>query len=323
MFFQLGESGKLQQDIIVRNYKTEDYGDLIQAGYHFSTTLLGISFKLKKKILETLEQLELRLLVAYSLDEKKAVGLVTLKEINRNLWGIWDIFVSPTHRGRRISSLLYQASYDFLRKRGVRKAVGSVEIANMASIRSIERNWDGFLSQRFYKYSGKTPNIRNILQKGLAIRHFSSSDGSSLFKIYKQCTGKDWRSFLEVNTDNFLDRFIQYPCYTGLLKLLVRKEMLIAEKKGLTMGYVLVCAPRPSLRKTPVRLYFFLSNKLSTIEAIAFTSEILKLMLRRGFSNVHLYSINIDEPRSREIVNELSAKFGFTVSQNLVTVKKL
>lgn len=313
----------MQQNIIVRDYKTGDYRDLVQAGYPFSTTLLGISSRLKKKILTTAEQLERRCFVAYSLDGRKAVGIVTLKEINRNLWGIWDIFVSPTHRGQRISSLLYQTSYAFLRKRGVRKAVGSVEIVNTASIKSIERNWDGFLSQSFFKCSGKILNIQNTWQKELVIRNFRSSDRNSLFRIYKQCADKEWRSFLEIDADNFLDRFIQYPCGKGLLKLFIRRERLIAEKDGFIIGYVLVSAPQPPPRKNPVRLYFFLTNKLSTMEPIVFISEILRVMLKRGFRNVHLYLISIDEQRSREMTNELSTKFGFAVSQNLVTVKKL
>jgi len=164
--------------------------------------------------------------------------------------------------------------------------------------------------------------MQNKWQKGLVIRSLRSYDEKSLFKIYLQCTRRDWRSFLEIDSDNFLDRFIEYPCYTGLMKLLVKRKIMIAEKEGSTMGYVLVAAPRSPQRKTPVKLYFFLSNRLSTVEAIAFTGEILKL-LRRAFSNVHLYFTSVNEQKPSEIASELRSKFGFAVSQYLVAMKKL
>lgn len=314
----------MHQNIMVRDYKTKDYRDIVEAGYPFSTTMFGMSFELKRKILDIAEQLERNFLVAYSLDKKKAVGLVTLKEINGNLWGIWDIFVSPTHRGRRISSLLYQASFDYLRKRGVRKAVGSVRTANMASIRSIERNWDRFLSQgfHFYKYSGKALDIQNTWRKGIVLRDFNLSDRNSLFEIYKQCANEDWLSFLEIDSNNFLDRFIQYPCYTGLLRLLIRKEILIAEKQSWTMGYVIVSVPRLPIYKNTVRLYLFMSSKLSTREAIALIIEISNLMLSRKLSNIYMYSIGTNDQKLLQIANELRIKFGFTVSKNLVAVNK-
>jgi hypothetical protein len=88
-----------EHDIIVRRYMYKDYNDIVKAGYPFDSYLrsnLYIRLKnlldqkeIKKIILKTLilNQEEI-ILVAYSKKNKKAVGIITLRKITNNLWGI-------------------------------------------------------------------------------------------------------------------------------------------------------------------------------------------------------------------------------------------
>lgn len=314
---------KAKSGIIVKDYRTKDYRDIIRAGYPFSTTRWGRLFDIKLKILDAMQQMKRKFFVAYIPQSKKSVGIVTLTEINSDLWGIWDIFVSPAYRRRGISSLLYQSSFDYLRKKCIRKAVGSVETTNIASIRGIEKMWDGFLPQKFYEYHGNIPRIQREKQNGTIIRCFHSSDRDSLFDIYKQCACEDWISFLEIDKQNFLDRFIQYPFYRGLLKVLFKKQVLVAEENGSIRGYAIIPIGRLRLWRNTAKLYFFLSPQLPPKEGVLIINKILNLVRSMKFKNIYMFSINKNEKLLSKISSALRTKFDLKTTQNLVSIKKL
>lgn len=295
--------------------------DIVRTEYPFSNIRWGPFFDLQWKALDLMEQLKTKFLVAYSTRDKKAVGIVTLREINSNLWGIWDIYVSPDYRRRGISHLLYQASFSYLRQRAVRKAVGSVETINIASVKGIEKMWDKFLPQSFYEYQGTLSDVQTPKDKSLSIRGFHPSERDDLFRIYKQCAHREWYSFLEIEYDNFLERFIRYPCHKGLLSLFVSKQILVAQKNGTKVGYCVLSAWKRRLRGDKVQLYFFISPQLSIDEATSLIDMVFNFVFQRGLRKVYAYTINTNEKLLSGISNMLHSILKLRVSENLVPIK--
>jgi len=314
----------MKTDTVIREYRLSDFKDLVQAGFPFSTAEWGSIYKdLRLKAMNFLEQTEHKKFVAYSLEDKKAVGVITIKKITRSLWGIWNIFVSPYHRRRGISLALYQKSFDYLRKRGVEKAVGSVEVTNIPSIKSIKRVWDGFLSQKFYECQGNVRHNQRNSQKAAA-RKTGSFDQDALFEIYRQCAGRDWYTFLEIDKTNFLQRFIEHKYYRGPLRFLLERQTLAFESEcGALNGYAIAPTRKWPLRGPSERVYFFMSPQLTPDEAVDLINEMFGLKSRGNFTKVSMFTLNTNEKLLLETSRMLRADFNFKVLQHMVPIKKL
>lgn len=106
---------------------------------------------IEKIVLKTLllNQEEI-ILVAYSKKDRKAVGVITLRKITDNLWGIWSVFVSPLYRGKKITSLLYQESFKLLKERKIKKVAVFLFLDDVASVKGVRRNWQGLLFTRIF-----------------------------------------------------------------------------------------------------------------------------------------------------------------------------
>ena len=243
-----------EDDIIIRRYIDKDYTDIIEAGYPFDSYLrpnlynriqnLSNRKEIKKIVLKTLllNQEEI-ILVAYSKKDRKAVGVITLRKITDNVWGIWDIFVSPLSRGKRIASLLYQESFELLKERKIKKVVGMVFLDNVASIKSIQRNWQGFLSTRIFVCEKKSQMDEDKLPNKIRIRK-PHEEKRNLFETFRNCVGEQWCRVLEIGKNNFLDRVFG-PAYfepiskNFLTRPTMKNDVLIAEYKGKIEGYAI------------------------------------------------------------------------------------
>lgn len=312
--------------IVVREYLASDFKDILHAKYPFSTAEFGSFYKnWKSKLLDTLEQLETKRLVAYCPDKKQTVGIVTLKEINTNLWGAGGVYVSPEYRRHGISLRLYKASFAYLQQRGVKKVVVAVEVNNIPSIKGIERTWDGFLSQKYYECHGSISRVRNENQRGVFTRDFCSHDRHTLFEIYEECTCEDWRTFLETDKSNFLERIIPgHSFHGGLLKFLLKNRIWIAEgHDGTIKGYGVTPAYILPISRNIAVLYFFMFTQLTTQEAVAIFKNLSNVLFLNGFKGVSVFSINRNEKLLRNFSNALRTNFGFRISQNLVGIKTL
>lgn len=241
-----------KDEIIVRRYVGKDYTDIIEGGYPFYSylrpnlynrikTLVDIK-EIEKIVLKTffLNQEEI-ILVACSKKDRNAVGVITLRKITDSLWGIWDIFVSPISRGKRIASLVYEASFKLLKKRGVKKVVGMVFTDNVASVKSIKRNWQGFLSTKILACEKKSQKDEDKLPNKIRIRKLHG-EKRKVFETFRNCVGEQWCRFLEIDENNFLDRVFGQACFEPISKNLLTRSMmkndiLIAEYKGKIEGY--------------------------------------------------------------------------------------
>ena len=169
------------------------------------------------------------------------MGVITLRKITESLWGIWHIFVSPSSRGKRIASLLYQESFRLLKSRRVSKAVGMVFLDNVPSMKSVQRDWQGFLSARIFACETQIAEVK--LPSDIRVRK-PHVEKEKLFEVYKNCVGEQWCRILEVDEDNFLDR-IYGPGYFEpvsknlLTRFLMRNDVIVTEHKGEIEGYAI------------------------------------------------------------------------------------
>ena len=253
-------------DIVITKYRKKYYADLVKSGYflepfHWMNTNLKPDLYNRMKNLLNRKEMEKSLkraflldeeeiiLVAYSTKEKKAIASIILRRITDRLWGIWAIFVAPSHRGRRIASSLYKETFRLLKKKNVKKTVGRISKNNVASIKAFERsiNERGFLRKRIFECK-RIGSIREDGSNQIMIRNVSLGEDKSLFRIFKACLGRQWCSFLEINEGNYLDR-IYGPCYfeeykNPLSRLVMKKDVFVAESKGEIKGYAIARAVR-------------------------------------------------------------------------------
>lgn len=300
----------MQPDIIIREYSPSDYQDIVNAKYPFNLLDLKSQHGWKgwiSRIIYFLARLDKKVFAAYSTKDRKTVGIVTLTKISDRIWGFWNIFVSPSHRRRGISSQLYIKCFEYLKNKGVKKLVGTVEIENIASIRSMEKNSFRFLSQKFCLYSGTIPRKLRQKPRTIAIRHSRSSDIDSLFQIYNKCTEEDWNKSLEITKKNFLDNFIGNLYGKGFSKLLFAKRILIAEHNEKIAGYVIVTRKR-FLQKIPdtATLFLFLPPQISYEVGASFISEILSNLGEKGVKKISIYSHAHNKDTTKKILTDLN-----------------
>ena len=312
----------MKPDVIVREFKAQDYRDIVDGGYIFDLTELRLRRMCKGlilKVIHALGQEEKNVFVACSPDEEKIFGIVTLRKINDSLWGVWNIFVSPTYRGRGISSVLYEESFKYLRRKGVKKLVGSVGHDNIASIRSIQKTWDGYLSQKYCYSSGVVPCLRKEKQGRIRIRNFRSNDREMLFEAYKESTTEDWYTFLDISEGNVLERFIDHIYSKGLWRLLFTTRILVAEESGVIKGYVIIRRGRFLRFARTATAFLFLSQRVSYDLEESLIREALYDLFIRGVKEVSMYCLT----RSVDILDEILSNFGFQVQSFLVPIKGL
>lgn len=300
----------MKPDIIIREYSSSDQQDIINAGYPFNLTNLKPPHRWKGWILRIiyfLARLDRKVFVAYSMEGQKAVGIITLTKISDRNWGFWNIFVSPSHRRRGISTQLYQKSFEYLRKKGVKKLVGTVEMKNVASIRSMEKNSFIFLSQKFYHYSGALPTELEQKPSTIVIRDSHSGDLDSLFQIYNRCASEDWKTSLEVTEKDFLDRFIGRIYGKGLSKFMIKRRILVAEDHEKIVGYAIITRRR-FLQKTSdaATLFSFLPPQISYEVGAHFINEMLSDLANEGVKVILVYSHAQDKDTTKQILIDLN-----------------
>jgi len=300
----------MKPKIIIREYSPGDYQDILNAGYPFNLTDLKSWHGWRGWILRIiyfLARLDRKVFVAYSTEEQRAIGIITLTKISNRIWGVWNIFVSPSHRRRGISTQLYQKSFEYLRDSDVKKALGSVTIDNIASIRGLEKTWDRFISQKFYHYTGTVPPTLSTKTSGIIIRGFHPRDRETLFQIYNRGTCKDWKTSLEITKKNFLDRFIGNIYGNGFSKLLVAKRILIAEHNGRIAGYAIVARKRLLQKKTDsATLFLFLPPHVPYEVGAIFLRETIHDLAQKGVKTISLYSPAHNKDTTKRILTTLN-----------------
>jgi ribosomal protein S18 acetylase RimI-like enzyme len=300
------------EKIIVRMYRPTDFKNLANSGYIFGIQSFQsdrIIQNLKIRALNALGGDEEEQMIALHVSERRIVGAITLRKITDTLYGIWNIFVNPEYRGRGIASSLYRSAFRYLAGKGVKKAVGIVAVDNTSSARGIAKTWDGFLSKRFYILPSIRASVISRIHdqplefRKISIRRALKDHRNALFRTYRDCAGEQWCSFLETNSNNFIERFIYYqPHSQRFLSVMHRGHALIA-KDRLTECYAVATHPR-MIRSTT--LHLFLSAHLS---GDTFERLVTDAILQVGMGDIeNVLCLAGDESRLEAILSELGLR---------------
>ncbi|NWG11074.1 GNAT family N-acetyltransferase [Candidatus Bathyarchaeota archaeon] len=237
-------------NIVITKYKRAHFPDFVQAGYyehlhHYMEPNAAGFLKefVYRKLLLTQKEITF---VAYSKSEKKAVGSITGRRITDSLWGIWNIFVMPTYRGRRIAQMLITEIANHLKSKNVEKIISHVRKSNVPSIKHSQKSGWKSLGYSIFECERNHPIIEGSSQK-IKIRKFHRDDKKQLFNVYERCMGKQWCSYLEINSENYLNRLFGpafWEPYGRLSWLAMKKDVIVAESKGELKGYSLSRAIR-------------------------------------------------------------------------------
>ncbi len=320
-----------KDEIIVRKYSDKDYADIIEGGYpsycylrpdfyNRIKNLVNIN-EIEKKVLKTFfRNQEEIVLVAYSKKDRKPIGVATLRRITYSLWGIWSVFVLSSSRGKRIASLLYQESFKLLKERKIKKVIAQVFLDNAASLKSIKRNWQGFLSTRIFACAKKNRMGEERLPNEIRIRR-QDEEKRNLFETFRNCVGEQWCRILEIDKNNFLDRIFG-PAYfepiskNFLARSMMKKDVFVAEYKRKIVGYAISRMIRFFHIYGNLHLFIPVSDKIDDVCRELLTRAYNPAMYdRRGKFNL----IYIGESK---VENHLR-KLGFEVRVGVVSYKYL
>ena len=255
-----------RNDIVITSYKKEYYADLVDSGYYSLTpfhTYLAPDFYYKVRNLLNIDEIKKFVnrhfflnnkqitRVAYSKQDQKAVGSITSRKITERLWGIWSFFVSPEYRGRRIGITLGRENFRLLKEMNVERTIAMIAKTNVPSLKAhkstgLQLSDYGYLRSRIFRCERIGPIPEPDFEK-TKVRKLHQGEKKQLFEIFELCVGKQWRSYLEIDQENYLDR-IYGPGFweeCGLLsRLAMKKNILVAESGGKLQGYAISHAIR-------------------------------------------------------------------------------
>jgi len=237
-------------EISVAIDKKEYCSSLVRAGYYLplhsflKPNLSGVSKEFVSKVF-LLNKEEIRF-IAYSEKQQEPVGLVKARRITNRLWGLWDLFVLPRYRGRRIASVLLAATARYLEGKGVKKLISTVSVDNIACITHSRRSGWTLLQNRIFRCENDGSMRRHNVGR-IIVRKLCECDRSELYNFFQFCVGKEWCEYLEIDQGSFLNRIFgpaYFEEYGSLYKVVVKKDVHIAQSNGELRGYVISRAPR-------------------------------------------------------------------------------
>lgn len=315
----------MESEIVIREYRTSDAKDLFENEYPFIDIYeWGTWFKdLKKKIISFFGRRQRKRFVAYSLKEKKAVGMYYLENTTKNLWYNTGLFVIPSYRRRGIAKLLDAHALNYMKGMGGKKIVGFIEVTNFPSITfAAKKIGRRFLPQSYYECGGDIQEYLGINEiegdDKIALENFSRLDLEILYRIYQECVSEEWRTFLEIDKDNFLERFIRYIYRGGIFKPWFRKRVVIVRtSNGEIIGYFYYKERLLPINKlTRVTVYLFLLPHAHT--AINFIGKLFNRLRSEGYEQASLIFTNKNRIFMEEIADTLQNNFKFKTTKYLL-----
>ena len=270
-----------RSDIVVRNYSSNDYDEIMKSGYIFSLSFLNPS--LFVKILKRLGWTDLFTLVAYHRIKRNVAGVITYVKYTDKIWITGPLFVSPNFRGMGIGSLLVTTANQVLKDNGIGKAFGDVPKGNPV-IKLHTRLGMKMLTPMLHAWGTlHMPPKLEELPRCVDVKEAEVYDIPQLFKIYQQNVTSFWISFFDINKDNFL---IEYSRNIRMVpKLLKYRKTIVAKINGKICGYSLIVLPR-----------FTLFGKIKSSEIDIFVSpdhreEVVKTLVIESLKELHNHNI--------------------------------
>lgn len=288
----------LSRMLVIKELTRKDANDLMSAGFPFGEGELDTS--LSYKFLQAIRFIpRATRLVAYHIQEKRAIGFLCLVEDSAMLYSIKFVFTDPRFRKMGIASQLMNIALLLAKKKGAKKVYLDVEDAHMDVISLYQKIGFQILGRRLVGqgYLTKFPRLRvftrTLMGEGYLSKFvykkkgqlipLTDSNGSkeALFGIYQRCMNKKLIDFLELNADNIMNGYIQ-SCQPFFLR-----DVLIND---LGNSYALIFN-RPFFSNAEVEL-----GSVSEEVVSSMLEELFRILRKRGMSYAHMTLFNASEP---------------------------
>ena len=200
----------LNENIIFRQFLKDDAIDLTRAGFNFGITIL------RKPVYERIFQaigFEPRKigLVAYHIQEKRAIGFLSLVEHTPWLYSIKFVFTDPNFRKMGIANGLLNFALSEAKKRGASKVFLNVDpskdfVINLYTklgFRIMVKSFEVWAHADVLKYPIQHESRLTALNLN------SGKDKNLLLAICKRCMGNEWTDFFEINSNSLINGFSQ------------------------------------------------------------------------------------------------------------------
>jgi GNAT superfamily N-acetyltransferase len=312
----------MKSEFILREYRTSDAKDLLESDYPFDDiNEFGSWYKdTRLKIIDFLEGRHRKRFVAYSLKEKKVLTTNKIDCITKNLWHNGAIFTVPSYRRRGLTELLGKYVEDYEKRKGATKSVGNIELTNFPSISMAAKRGFKFLPQSYYQCDGTF--LENIgvdeqeRNEKITLVDSHRSDKDTLHSIYQKCTMEEWRNILEIDKDNFLERFFGWTRMRGLFKLWIRNRVINIKENGDIIGYFHhTTRLLPIKKRRRITLYLYLLPSKWTRNILG---KILNALKKDGYEEASIVFLNADRIFMEETADILQNDFQFKKRKFLV-----
>ena len=212
----------VQDEVIITHFKNQFASELKLLFSSNSEDTSVLNHGLIYNILQSVRLLpHATKFVAYHVEEKIAIGFITLEENTKTIFSIKDVFVHPKYRKMGIGSRLLDKAITLAKQKGALKLnlsvyptkTNTVELYKKLGFKEIGHT---LLMQGYLPRFSKSKVIKRVI-----FRRRSSGTGpfgkksllfeaqmnsmrvrESVFDIYQRCMTKDWLNFFEINSNN-------------------------------------------------------------------------------------------------------------------------
>jgi len=274
-------------DIVIKNYSSRDYNEIISSGYVFSPSYLepSLLFKLSRYLSWT----DWFTLVAYHKIKKMIAGVVTYIKYTNRIWITGPLFVSTDFRRMGVGSLLVQTANQVLKDREIRKAFGDVPKGNPVIKLHTELGMKLLMPMlHIWGRVDTLPYLKGYLRR-IKVREAEVCDIPQLSETYQQSVTSSWMDFFEVDDNNFLNEYSRD--IRMLPKLLKYKKIIAAEMNGKINGYSLIVLPRRTLfgKMAFSEIDIFVSSDHREEVTKTLVTESIRELNNRNITNLQLY----------------------------------
>ncbi len=162
--------------------------------------------------------------VAYHIEDKIAIGFITLEENTKTNFTIKDVFVNPRYRNMGIASGLLNYVITLAKEKGVRKInlnvdpthTNAIALYKKIGFREIGRTLlmqgalSGFSPSKVIKRVIMSQSYSRTLASGkesllVKLQTNSKINRKILLDIYQRSVNQDWLDFFEINSNNLMN----------------------------------------------------------------------------------------------------------------------
>ena len=198
------------ENVIFRHFSKKDSIDLTGAGFTFGNWILRPS--MRSRFFQTIGfEPQNTGLVAYHVQEKRAIGFLSLVEHTQWLYSIKFLFTDPNFRKMGVATGLLNYAGSLAKKRGARKVWLSQSPEETSTVNLYKKlGFKIIVPKLGIQCFGHVPKLSAKGTERLTpLKLSSKKDKNLLYNIYQLCMGNKWIDFFETSLNNIGNGYSQ------------------------------------------------------------------------------------------------------------------